>query len=52
MQTGKRVDFYYYRGKYLKQETGTLIAFNEFECEILPDGKTKVIRVPTSQVMQ
>lgn len=52
MKVGDKVDFYVLaaRGK-AKQMTGTLIAFNDVVCEIIPNGKTKAVSVPRNQVM-
>lgn len=60
MKTGDKVSFYTTRTafcvsagrekEYIKHLTGTLIRFDDYQAEIVPDGKQKTIIVPIERV--
>jgi len=60
MKVGQKVSFYtervvkVYGGEriYTKQFCGTLVRFDDLICEVVPDGKSKTIVLPRTQVRE
>ncbi len=56
MKQGDKVIFYtesVVKGKtYTRQYSGVLIRFDNLICEVVPDGKTKTIVLPRTQVRE
>ena len=60
MKVGQKVSFYTEcvvksvsgAKVYMKQFCGTLVRFDDLICEVVPDGKSKAIVLPRTQVSE